>query len=80
MNDIKSFSIFKSYVEGLERLKSEDSKKEMLWAMVRFVYFNEVPQWTSKEQEKKELIWTLIEPNLITSKNKAGNARGKSNE
>ena len=80
INDIKSFSIFKSYVEAMEKLKFEESRKEMSWAMIRFVYYNEIPKWTSREQDKKELIWTLIEPNLLASKNKAGNARGKSSE
>lgn len=67
MNDIDRFSFFKSYIEALEKLKYEDSKKEITWAIVQYVYYNKEPVWSKKEKELKELIWTLIEPNLRSS-------------
>lgn len=80
MNDIDRFSFFKSYLEGIEKLKYEDNKKEVSWAIVQYIYYNKEPVWSKKEKEKKELIWTLIEPNLRTSINKANSAKKKSEE
>ena len=71
------FSFFKSYVEGLEKLKYEDNKMEMSWAIIQYVYYNKEPIWSKKEIEKKELIWTLILPTLDKSKNVSGNAKKK---
>lgn len=75
MNDIKGFTFFKSFVEALEKLKYEDSKKEVVLAIVYYVYYNKEPCWSNKERDKKELIWTLIEPTLTSSKNRSGNAK-----
>lgn len=80
MNDIDRFSFFKSYLEGIEKLKYEDNKKEVSWAIIQYIYYNKEPVWSKKEKEKKELIWTLIEPNLRTSINKANSAKKKSEE
>ena len=80
MNDINQFSFFKSYAEGLEKLKFEDSKKEMLLAIIDYVFYNKNPIWSKKELEKKELIWTLIVPTLDKSKNVSKNAKKKQEE
>lgn len=78
MNDIDRFSFFKSYLEGMEKLKHEDNKKEVSWAIIQFIYYNKEPVWSKREKEKKELIWALIEPNLRVSKSKAKSAKKKS--
>ena len=80
MNDIDRFSFFKSYLEGIEKLKYEENKEEVSWAIVQYIYYNKEPVWSKKEQEKKELIWALIEPNLRASIIKARNAKKKSEE
>lgn len=79
MNDIDRFSFFKSYLEGIEKLKFEENKKEMTWAIVNYIYYNKNPIWSRKESEKKELIWTLIVPSLDKSKKVSCNAKSKSN-
>lgn len=77
MNDIDRFSFFKSYLEAIEKLKYEENKKELAWAIIQYIYYNKEPVWSKKELEKKELIWTLIEPNLKTSISKARSAKKK---
>ncbi len=80
MNDIDRFSFFKSYLEGIEKLKNEEDKKEMTWSIVQYVYYNKKPVWSKREREKKELIWTLVEPNLRTSINRANSSKKKKEE
>lgn len=80
MNDIDRFSFFKSYLEGMEKLKNEEDKKEVAWAIIQYIYYNKEPVWSKKEIEKKELIWTLIVPTLEKSKNVSNNAKKKQEE
>lgn len=77
INDIDRFSFFKSYALALNRFKCRESKSEFVMAIVEYVYYNIEPKFSKKELELKEMAWELVEPNLKTSKNKAGNAKKK---
>ena len=66
MANIKAFSFYKSYYDALNEV-SEDDKKEIIFAMINYVFEDKKPKFSGI----KKLIWTLIEPNLNTSKNRS---------
>lgn len=66
MNSMKSFSFLRSYVEAMEEM-TEKEQKEFSWAIIRFVYYDEKPNFKGKLR----IAWILIEPILIKSKNKS---------
>lgn len=80
MNDIEKFSFFRTYMEGIERFKSEDSKMEATWAIVQYIYFDKEPIWTKKELERKEFFWVMVLPILNKSKKLAKSAKKKEEE
>ena len=71
MANIKAFSFYKSYYDALNEV-SEDDKKEIIFAMINYVFENKKPKFSGI----KKLIWTLIEPNLNTSKNRSNGNSG----
>lgn len=46
---------------------TEKEQKEFSWAIIRFVYYDEKPNFKGKLR----IAWILIEPILIKSKNKS---------
>lgn len=66
MNNIKSFTFLKSYALAMEEL-SEREQKEFAYRIVRFVFYDETPEFKGK----MKLAWILVEPILIKSKNKS---------
>ena len=84
MKDIKAFSFYKSYYEAVKELENEDDKKDILFAIINFVFEGKEPKFTGI----KKIIWCLIEPNLSKSKNKSnanagaplGNQNAKKNK
>ena len=71
MANIKAFSFYKSYYDALNEV-SEDDKKEIIFAMINYVFEDKKPKFSGI----KKLIWTLIEPNLNTSKNRSNGNSG----
>ena len=66
MNNIKSFTFLKSYAEAMEEL-TEKEQKEFLLAIVRYVFYDKIPNFKGK----MKLAWILVEPILTKSKNKS---------
>ena len=66
MNNIKSFTFLKSYAEAMEEL-TEKEQKEFLLAIIRYVFYDEIPNFKGK----MKLAWVLVEPILTKSKNKS---------
>lgn len=71
MANIKAFSFYLSYHEALKDLPTED-RKLMLLAIDDFVFEDKKPQLKGVNK----IIWTLIEPNLLTSKNRSNKNSG----
>lgn len=71
MANLKAFSFYLSYHEALKDLPIED-RKLMLLAIDEFVFENKKPNLTGVNK----IIWTLIEPNLLTSKNRSNKNSG----
>ncbi|MCM1052492.1 MAG: DUF6291 domain-containing protein [Ruminococcus sp.] len=66
MNNIKSFTFLKSYAEAMQEL-TEKEQKEFLLAIVKYVFYDIVPEFKGK----MKLAWILVEPILTKSKNKS---------
>lgn len=71
MANIKAFSFYLSYHEALKDLPTED-RKLLLLAIDDFVFEDKKPNLTGVNK----IIWTLIEPNLLTSKNRSNKNSG----
>ena len=71
MNDVKSFSFYRSYYEGLKEI-DENDRKEIINAMIEFVFCDKIPDFSGT----KKTIWILIEPNLNVSKKRANTSQG----
>lgn len=68
MNEIKSFTFFRSYAEVLEEM-TEKERKEFAVAIIDFVFKDKKPNF--KSGSKLKAVWFAIEPHLIKSKNKS---------
>ena len=66
MNDIKGFTFLRSFVVAMEELNKKQ-QMELSYAIVRYVYFDEIPNFKGN----MKLAWILIEPILTKSKNKS---------
>ena len=66
MNNIKSFTFFKSYAEAMEEL-TEKEQKEFLLAIVKYVFYDKTPEFKGK----MKLAWVLVEQTLKKSKKKS---------
>lgn len=73
MKKPQGFTFFKSYFEAIEELSDSD-KKEILFAMIQFIFKDKKPKFNGI----KKIIWLLIEPTLTKSKRNSGNGQGKS--
>lgn len=71
MANIKAFSFYLSYHEALKDLPTED-RKLLLLAIDDFVFEDKKPNLSGVNK----IIWTLIEPNLLTSKNRSNKNSG----
>ncbi len=80
MNNIERFSFFRTYFVAIEKFKYKDSKAEFTLAILDYVFYDKEPIFTKKEKALKEMAWVSIEANLKSSKNKANNAKKKSEE
>jgi len=74
-NSIQGFTFYRSYYDSMKELSDED-KKEMIYAILDFVFKDIEPTFTGI----KKMAWQLIKPNLNTSKNRSNNGSIKSNE
>lgn len=79
MKNIKAFSFYKSYYEAVKELDNEEDKKDILFAIINFIFEGKEPKFTGI----KKIIWCLIEPTLTKSKNRsnanAGAPKGNQN-
>jgi hypothetical protein len=75
MNNITGFTFFKNYYESIKGINEED-KKDILLAVVEFVFDNIEPNF----EGIKQTVWLLMKPYLITSKNRSNNAKSKQNQ
>lgn len=66
MNNVKSFSFMRSFAEAMEEF-NEKKQKEFLLAIVRYVFYDEKPNFIGD----MKLAWILVEPVLTKSKNKS---------
>lgn len=68
MNEVKSFSFYRSYYEALNKKGvSEEDKKELIYAMINYAFEDAEPNF----EGIREIMWTLMKPNLKTSKNRS---------
>ena len=66
MNNIQSFSFMRSFAEAMEMF-NEKQQKEFLLAIVKYVFYDENPDFSGS----LKIAWVLIEPILTKSKNKS---------
>lgn len=70
MNNIKSYSFLRSYMEAMEEM-TEKEQKEFSWRINRFVFYDEIPEFKGK----LKIAWILVEPILTKSKNKSNSSQ-----
>jgi hypothetical protein len=75
MNDINRFTFFRNYYDSIKDI-DVDEKKEILLAIVEYVFDNKEPQFSGL----KKTVWLLMMPYLSTSKNRSNNAKLKVNQ
>jgi hypothetical protein len=76
MNKIEQFTFFKNYFEIIEELESENDKKDLIFAIVNYIFKDIEPTLNGT----KKIAWLGIKTGLITSKNRAWNAKSKQNQ
>lgn len=76
MNKIEQFTFFKNYFEIIEELENENDKKDLIFAIVNYIFKDIEPTLNGT----KKIAWLGIRTGLITSKNRAWNAKSKPNQ
>jgi uncharacterized phage protein (TIGR02220 family) len=76
MNKIEQFTFFKNYFEIIEELENENDKKDLIFAIVNYIFKDIEPTLNGT----KKIAWLGIKTGLITSKNRAWNAKSKQNQ